>query len=409
MTRSHRADHRAGRWFESLLTFGEYDGEDELARGRRRVLVGAVWLSLPFIALSSLLKISELAYLVAVAGGLQAAIHLAALFALRIRPKSIGIIFAVVFGYDIVREVLASYLYGGLVPSAATIMWALIAVLGALILFSVRTASIWFLAFAVAIAVSASMQNWAEPRYVLTDVGADLAINLTGATFLAFLVMAYFVRQRDRFQSQSDQLLDNLLPPKIAKRLKAGEAPIADEASAVSVLFADIVNFTPLTRELHARELVRLLNQVFQTIDDLVEARGLEKIKTIGDEYMVAAGVPTADADHALRIAELAIDIRDTLACTRFDGHKLTMRIGISSGPVIAGVIGDARFAYDLWGTTVNTASRLESTGTPGHIHVSQDTHGLLDGRFELVARPPIDVKGLGVLNSYTLVGSLHE
>lgn len=399
------AEHRLGTAFESLLAYGEHDGENELTRGRRRVIVGAIWLSLPFIAVSGLLDLGERAYLVAAATGVQVLVHAGALVVLRVRPTVLTAVLAAMFAYDIVGELIATYMYGGLTPSAATISWALIAVLGALIVFSIRSASYWFLGFAVAVVVAASMPSWVEPTYTLRDVGSDLAVNLIGSTFLAFLVMAYFVKQRDRLQDQSDTLLHNILPNMIADRLKSGETSIADHIGAVSVLFADIVDFTPLTQKLHATQLVRLLSSVFGTIDDIVEASGLEKIKTVGDEYMVAAGVPEPDAHHADRIADLALNIREALTTTYFLGYRLEMRIGIASGPVVAGVIGDARLAYDLWGTTVNMASRLESTGAPNHIHVSAETHRLLGDRFLFEPRPPVDAKGLGMLETYTLLG----
>jgi adenylate cyclase len=248
------------------------------------------------------------------------------------------------------------------------------------------------------------MPGWVEPTYVLDGVDAQLALNLIGATFLAFLVMVYFVLQRDRFQRQSDDLLHSILPEPIAERLKTDTSLIADDAPEVSVLFADIVGFTPLTAGMRAQDLIGLLNDVFRTLDGLVAELELEKIKTVGDEYMVAAGVPTPDQDHAIRIADLALLIRDTMRDQEFGGHKLEMRIGISSGPVVAGVIGDTKFTYDLWGGTVNTASRMESSGLPGKIQVTSTTEKLLRGLFVLEPRGSVSVKGLGEMDTFILV-----
>jgi adenylate cyclase len=393
-----------GKEFERLLNVGSYPGEDELRSGRRRVIIGAIWVSLPFIALSSVLDVAEGVYLVAVVVAVQAAFHLGGLVAIGIRPAWIAPVLAVVFAYDVLGEVLASYLYGGLVPSGGTIAWALIAVLGALIVFRLRSAAIWFAVFAASIILTAAMTGTVEPTYVLEDVASDFALNLIGATFLAFLVMAYFVRQRDRFQTQSDDLLHNMLPPPIAARLKLDSSPIADNPTDVSVLFADIVNFTPLSDAMSAPDLIDLLNEVFRTIDDLVDSLGLEKIKTIGDEYMVAAGVPVHDPDHAIHIADLALQIRDSMSNTAFHGHHLQMRIGINSGPVIAGVIGTKKLAYDLWGATVNTASRMESTGIPGKIQVTTQTYELLRDKYVFTQRESVDVKGLGTMSTHILL-----
>lgn len=186
--------------------------------------------------------------------------------------------------------------------------------------------------------------------------------------------MAYFVRQRDRFQQESDDLLHNILPDEIATRLKSDKSMIAEDFPHASVLFADVVGFTPMSATMAPPQLVGLLNQVFTKFDEFVEELGLEKIKTVGDEYMVAAGVPVPRDDHAEAIAELALRIRDYMASNDFDRHRLELRIGINSGPVVAGIIGTHKFTYDLWGDTVNTASRMESGGISGQIQVPRLT-----------------------------------
>jgi guanylate cyclase len=163
--------------------------------------------------------------------------------------------------------------------------------------------------------------------------------------------MAYFVRQRDRFQQESDDLLHNILPDEIATRLKTDQSMIADDFDAATVLFADVVGFTPMSARMSPPELVGLLNDVFSTFDDFVQDLGLEKIKTVGDEYMVAGGVPRPRPDHAHAIADLALRVQDHCAQHQFDGHDLQLRIGINSGPVVAGIVGTHKFAYDLWAT----------------------------------------------------------
>ena len=192
----------------------------------------------------------------------------------------------------------------------------------------------------------------------------------------------------------------------MAERLKKGEENIADRRDQVSVLFADIVGFTPMSALISAEELVGRLNAVFRRFDALAERHRVEKIKTIGDAYMVVAGVPDPCPDHAERIAALALDFMDALA--DINGERsldLNIRIGIHCGPVIAGVIGTRKFAYDLWGDTVNTASRMESSGVPGRIHLSAAAAELLRATHILEERGPIEVKGRGIMETFFLEG----
>ena len=180
----------------------------------------------------------------------------------------------------------------------------------------------------------------------------------------------------------------------------------ADERRVVTVLFADIVGFTPLSERLPSEGLVRLLNEVFSAFDSLAARHGLEKIKTIGDAYMVVGGLPQPRADHAEAGVRMALDMRVALsACAARTGLSLDLRIGIHSGGVVAGVIGVHKFAYDLWGDTVNTASRMESHGMPGTIQITEATRALLPPLFELEARGPIEVKGKGSMQTWFVRG----
>ncbi len=188
------------------------------------------------------------------------------------------------------------------------------------------------------------------------------------------------------------------------RRLKADNGMVADQFDSASVLFADVVDFTPLSARMMPSELVGLLNDVFSTFDRLVAELGLEKIKTVGDEYMVAAGVPVPRDDHASLLAELALRMRDHVAAESFDGHEIRLRIGINSGPVVAGVIGTHKFAYDLWGDAVNTASRMESEGVAGSIQLSTATYELIRDAFVCEPRGVITVKGKGEMEAYFLV-----
>ena len=241
-----------------------------------------------------------------------------------------------------------------------------------------------------------------------------LALNVIGAGAVAFTLLASFANQRNAAlaalrveQEKSEALLVNILPRSIAERLKGASQTIADHFDSASILFADVVDFTPLAQRLAPAEVVGILDQLFSHFDTLVERHGLEKIKTIGDCYMAAAGVPDPSPDHARRAALLALDMREAVATSAVgDGSGLELRIGINSGPVIAGVIGTKRFLYDLWGDAVNTASRMESQSTPGEIQITRATYELLKDEFVCRRRGTIQVKGKGQMETWYLVRS---
>jgi len=269
---------------------------------------------------------------------------------------------------------------------------------------------------------------WAQPIALLGNVGIAVAIlvrwppsdalgpaifwQITGAVIAS--LASYLIERRDRFaflatrllaeeRARSERLLLNVLPQPIADQLKDGAARIADHFDQATVLFADIVGFTALTEELPAADVVTALDDIFSTFDDLAERLGLEKIKTIGDAYMVVGGVPTPRTDHATAVAQMALAMQRAVEGRRLGRGALSIRIGIHSGPVVAGVIGKRKFLYDLWGDTVNTASRLEAHGLPGEIQVSAATRALLEGRFELVPRGTIPLKGKGEVETWLL------
>ena len=198
-----------------------------------------------------------------------------------------------------------------------------------------------------------------------------------------------------------------MLPAAIAERLKFRRGSLAERHSAVTVLFADIVGFTPMAERVSPSELFVLLDEIFTSFDALVIDRDVEKIKTIGDNYMVAAGVPDGRVDHASVVADLALAMQAAIgdiAARR--GLELSIRIGFHSGPAVAGVIGQNKFAYDLWGDTVNTASRMESAGAAGRIQITNETRLLLDDRFVVEPRGEIAVKGKGTRATFWLVGA---
>lgn len=298
---------------------------------------------------------------------------------------------------------------GGFANSSAVALWAITSPLGALLFVGARQAVPWFAAFAGLVAVSAALDPALAadaPDIPQGVVVAFFALTIVGVAATVFALLQYFVRARERAQERSERLLLNVLPQPVAERLKEQEGIIADACPEVTVLFADLVGFTPLAERLTAQELVSLLDRVFACWDALVAELGVEKIKTIGDAYMVAGGIPGPRADHAEAVADLALAMGPALAgCTAGTGPALQVRIGIDSGPVVAGVIGRAKFSYDLWGDTVNTASRMESHAAPGTIQVSERAYERLRDRFELRPRGTVDVKGKGPMTSYLLLG----
>jgi len=213
------------------------------------------------------------------------------------------------------------------------------------------------------------------------------------------------LRQLELEKERSEKLLLNILPGPIAERLKSNEDIIADIFPEVSLMFTDIVDFTPMSTQLSPSELVIMLNEVFSNMDDLTEKYELEKIKTIGDAYMVAAGLPVSRPDHARAIADMAIETRAMVnQFRRPSGEPLSVRIGIHTGPVVAGIIGKKKFIYDLWGDSVNTASRMESSGVKDEIQVTREIFNKLKEKYNFRKRGVIDVKGKGEMTTYFLI-----
>jgi len=239
---------------------------------------------------------------------------------------------------------------------------------------------------------------WSAVAALLAAVGSRMSFRLRQREYCGRRALA---TEREK----SDRLLRNVLPEEIAQRLKEQERTIADAFAEVTVLFADIVGFTPLSSKLTPERLVGILNELFSGFDEIADRYCLEKIKTIGDCYMVAAGVPQPRQDHAVAIARMALEMRSFVESYQAPaGATLNIRIGINTGPVVAGVIGLKRFLYDLWGDAVNVASRMESHAEAGTIQVSASTAQLLRAQFVLESRGTIDVKGKGPMETFVLV-----
>ena len=305
---------------------------------------------------------------------------------------------------------------GGFLDAGGVGLWGILAPLAAIVFSDVRSAARWFVAWAVVFlgsGIAGELLGGVSPAVPEWFTSTMLALNVTVGGAIFFTLLAMFARQRrDALaalrveQAKAESLLLNILPRSIADRLKAEARTIADHFSSASILFADVVDFTPLSERLAPDEVVALLDHLFSHFDVLAERYGVEKIKTIGDCYMVAAGVPSPRSDHARVLALMALDMQAAMrSVDEIDHHGLELRVGINSGPVVAGVIGRKRFLYDLWGDAVNTASRMESHGTAGRIQITRATKELLEDDFVCEPRGTISVKGKGEVDVWYLVG----
>lgn len=307
---------------------------------------------------------------------------------------------------------------GGFVSGSAVVLWGLAAPIGALF-FAPRQSSWWALGFLAVIVAAWLVDPLLTPHPGVTpQIGrAFFALNLAGVSAAVFFVLRDFLRRLDHAREElelerekSESLLRNLLPEPIAERLKRGEKRIADRLEEVTIVFADLVGFTSMSEGLSPDEVVDLLGSLVADFDRLVDRYQMEKIRTIGDAYMAVAGAPEQSSDHLERAADMALEMVEIAhGHTTPTGHRLDLRVGIDSGPVVAGVIGIRKFVYDVWGDTVNTASRMESHGVAGRIQVTPRVHDGLQESFRFDARGPIDIKGKGPMMTYFLMGRLGE
>jgi len=295
--------------------------------------------------------------------------------------------------------------------------------LGPFVFLAMRPDQVTHRVAGVVLALVGGLALWLHGRSSVPDIALSddevtglFLMNASGVLVALVLIVAWFARLAEQARAaqaaereRSEALLRNILPERITERLKAGETTIADDVASASVLFADLVGFTKLSSQVAPRELIAMLDSIFTGFDALAETLGVEKIKTIGDAYMVVSGLSESADDrstHAERLATMALGMREVVeAYAQAAGRPLNIRVGIHSGPVVAGVIGTQKFAYDLWGDTVNTASRMESHGEPGRIQVSRATHDLLGDTFVLERRGEIDVKGKGAMQTWWLHG----
>jgi adenylate cyclase len=301
----------------------------------------------------------------------------------------------------------ATFLGGGLTGSSSGLVWGFLVPAYAIMAMGPRRAAPWFVIYLVAVVIMVVLDpvaraSSAPPGYALQVFGVvqNSVVPLT----IVFLLLLYTDIRRRAAEARVDELLSNAIPASIATRLKHGERRIAERYPDTTVLFADIAGFTPWAQATAPDRVVELLDDLFTRFDALTSEHGLEKIKTIGDAYMAVAGAPERRVDHADAAVGLAVAMRGAVPGWRAEhGLVLELRIGLASGPVVAGVIGEQRLSFDLWGETVNLAARMESSGVPGRIQVAASTAALLDERWSLEPRE-VDIKGLGAMRAYVVV-----
>lgn len=341
--------------------------------------------------------------------------------------KRFGVFRAVSLSLLLLAPIALQLALGGFHPSSGVALWSLAAPLVAVVAYNGRESLKWFVSYLVLISIStaADALEITEQAHVPTaTVTAFFVANVSGVSVVIYVIIRYFVRERARGvraieeqrtllaeeQRKSERLLLNILPAPVAERLKQHDGIIADRVPDASILFADIVGFTELSRRRPPEVVVAILDRLFTAFDELADSLGLEKIKTIGDAYMVAGGVSVRHPSHVSAIAGMSLAmLSEVRRQSASQGFALDIRIGIAVGPVVAGVIGRRKFAYDMWGDTVNTASRMESTGAAGTIQVTHSVYERLRDEFHFERRERVLAKGIGEMTTYILLGQLSK
>jgi len=314
---------------------------------------------------------------------------------------------------------------GNYVTSSGVALWAFLSPLGAMFLYGYRESIPWFTAYIILNALSGFFDYYLmtgiQSGVPLKTIAVFFSLNFVVVSTIIFLLVRFFVQEQENIkkhldeehslllleQQKSERLLLNMLPVHITKRLKQNSATIADGHADITVAFADIINFTRLTEEMSPQQMVVLLNGVFSSFDSLVEKYDLEKIKTIGDAYMAAGGLVNVHSDYVSAMADMTLEMIELITVKpEFRKYNLGIHIGISTGPLVGGVIGTKRLVYDLWGDTVNVASRLSTYSISGKIQVDTTTYNRLRNRYQFDGPHKITVKGKGELTMYWLEGA---
>jgi class 3 adenylate cyclase len=409
---------RLPAWVRRLVDAGLAPGDDPELRLRKRMLLLVVLLTTVIIAVLLVATlgpgdprsaaIPTVYFVMSVVGIL----HL-------LRTKRIELLLYSQLVMVLVLPALQQWLLGGFVASASSVLYSMNAAVLAVVLVGPSRARWWLAGFAAIVVVSGLIDAWLVRTVTPPDVPIVLffVVTIIGVGLLVWLPLAFFVEARrrlvveldaknaelDRERQRSETLLRSILPGQIAERLKDGERPIADRYEHVAVLFADIVDFTPSSAGMDPTEVIEGLNRIFTAFDRLAADLGLEKVKTIGDAYMVVAGAPLPSTDAVERVARMGQAVLVAAEELAFGNRPLRIRVGVDAGPVVAGVIGEAKFAWDLYGDVVNTAARMESQGVPGRIQMTARFRDALPPGWEAEERGLVDIKGKGPQITYLL------
>lgn len=386
-----------------LIAIADVAADDDDARLRKRAGVAAGYATIIApLGLPVVVRGEPIGWVLALALSASSVANLAILA----RTRRFDRYLYFLIGCGPVFVTAANVLAGGITSSSGTLVWAFLTPAYALLALGPRRATPWFAAFVATLVVAVAIDpivraSFAAPPYAvqLFFYAQNIGVPLT----ITFLLLRYTdIRRRDA-EARSEELLTNAIPTSIATRLKRGETRIAELYPDTTLMFTDIVAFTPWAQRTDPARVVALLDDLFSRFDTLAAQHGIEKIKTVGDAYMAAAGAPVPMPEHAAAAIEFGRAILAEQAAWRdANDLELQVRIGLASGSVVGGVIGHRRLLFDLWGDTVNTASRMESSGVPGRIHVAASTRDLVADRYAFDERQ-VEVKGLGPMTTYLL------
>lgn len=382
-------------------------GDSETRRSQKRLAIIVMFVAAFSTILSAVRGFSADLSIISWIYFAQAAVIVVTLILLIGFPRAYVPLVIVLLCTSYLTNLPAHLLAGGYTSGLELLIWILLPPVIAVLFVDRRAVLFLTLGFSLTVVAAALLEPMARSRLPEFDLRFSILQASSNILFLGFILIGaglYLFSQIERYRKQADDLLLNILPEPIARRLKNNEETIADQYDDVTILFADIVNFTTMSSGVEPVEVVNKLNEIFSDFDALAVKYGLEKIKTIGDAYMVVGGLPEPVIDHCQAAVEFAVEMLKTIEQHHsWTGEPMRIRIGINSGPVVAGVIGQQKFTYDLWGDTVNVASRMESNGLSNEIQVTQSVKDKLDGQYVFDSRGPIKVKGKGEMMTYLL------
>ena len=418
--------NRLARFYDALRFAGTDPGDSEELRLQKSLLMLATGL----ICVASMLWLAiywQLGPQFSATIPFVFQLLLAGNLALYIRSGNFAQFRATQLGLFLFMPFIAQWAIGNFITASGVVLWGLLAPIGAILFVGARESIAWFVAYIFLTALSGFFDYYLADAFFADQIRVPIrtsvvffGLNFAAVSTIVYLLLRYSEEEKRKAQARmneayrllqveqdrSERLLLNILPGPVAARLKDNEQQIADGFADVTVMFVDIVGFTRVAEGMTPREVFGMLNRIFSSFDELAERHGLEKIKTIGDAYMVAGGLNTTRADYSEAVADLALDMLAMLHHDFKVNHEhLEVRIGIGTGPVVAGVVGKKKFIYDVWGDTVNIASRITTEGVPSMVQVDETTYRRLQGRFEFHPPQTIYLKGKGNTTVYRLAG----